>query len=547
MTNSKPANHVDVAIVGGGVAGTYCAWLLGVKKQQEAAQKRLGNVHLFEMSDRIGGRLLSVPVPGFSDTCVELGGMRYSSKHRLVNKLVGELDLAPTRFQAVQRQNIAYLRGRVLRRRDLSYPDSIPYGLLPDERAVSVLKDEWRGLIRRAAERIWQYVLEEKRDLTKEIDWNDWNRLANAKYGPYLLEDLPLRALLQRHISAEALRFAEDASGYNSMLTTWNGFDGLRWNVAGLAEQKYFRVEQGFQRLPVMMHDAFREPIGKNAARVHMKHTLKTVSLSEEGDEPLIRMEFAAGPKVYFARHLILAMPRHALEQLAIPVPRFESVWEAIETVTPIPLFKLALCYPFPWWETIEAEGARRNRLRPIRKGQSVTDLPVRQCYYWKVDPETQNAVVLLYDDGRDRDYWEGLLEEGLLNPDHTGGGVAGEFSTFPKGASLPALVIEAHRQLVEMHGVGNRLDIPEPHAAAYQDWKKAPYGGGANFWHLQVSSGEVSKKMIRPIAGVNIYVCGEAYSRDHQGWVEGALETAEKVVECVLSGSPPNPPAASA
>lgn len=33
------------------------------------------------------------------------------------------------------------------------------------------------------------------------------------------------------------------------------------------------------------------------------------------------------------------------------------------------------------------------------------------------------------------------------------------------------------------------------------------------------------------PIEGTNLYVCGEAYS-DHQGWVEGALQTAEKLLE---------------
>jgi monoamine oxidase len=36
---------------------------------------------------------------------------------------------------------------------------------------------------------------------------------------------------------------------------------------------------------------------------------------------------------------------------------------------------------------------------------------------------------------------------------------------------------------------------------------------------------------MIKPVPTVPVYVCGEAYSNG-QGWVEGALETAELVLQ---------------
>ncbi|MBV8592236.1 MAG: FAD-dependent oxidoreductase, partial [Acetobacteraceae bacterium] len=75
-----------------------------------------------------------------------------------------------------------------------------------------------------------------------------------------------------------------------------------------------------------------------------------------------------------------------------------------------------------------------------------------------------------------------------------------------------------------------------KPCSYAYQDWGKDPYGGGVNFGQLHADSDRASKRMINPITDLNIYVCGEAYSRDYQGWVEGALETAEKVVERVHS-----------
>ncbi len=37
--------------------------------------------------------------------------------------------------------------------------------------------------------------------------------------------------------------------------------------------------------------------------------------------------------------------------------------------------------------------------------------------------------------------------------------------------------------------------------------------------------------RIAHPVAGLPIYICGEAYSRD-QCWVEGALATSEHVLQ---------------
>jgi monoamine oxidase len=100
-------------------------------------------------------------------------------------------------------------------------------------------------------------------------------------------------------------------------------------------------------------------------------------------------------------------------------------------------------------------------------------------------------------------------------------------------------MVREVHRQLLEMHGVGNRLDIPQPYAAAYRDWSEDPYGGGANYWHLHVNSAQVSREILQPKPPVPVFICGEAYSHN-QGWVEGALETADRMLELHFSLSRP-------
>jgi monoamine oxidase len=89
-------------------------------------------------------------------------------------------------------------------------------------------------------------------------------------------------------------------------------------------------------------------------------------------------------------------------------------------------------------------------------------------------------------------------------------------------------MTAEIDRQLKEMHGLKY---APPFTSAVYKDWGKDPFGGGVNFWKIGVNSRKIMERMIHPVAGAPVYVCGEAYS-DNQGWVEGALETAEDVLQ---------------
>ena len=92
-------------------------------------------------------------------------------------------------------------------------------------------------------------------------------------------------------------------------------------------------------------------------------------------------------------------------------------------------------------------------------------------------------------------------------------------------------MVLEAHRQLLEMHGITDPSVVPLPYSASYRDWGEDPYGGGANFWPVGVRSYEVSKRIVQPKPPYPVYICGDAYSHA-QAWVEGAIETAEDMLQ---------------
>jgi predicted NAD/FAD-dependent oxidoreductase len=83
---------MDVAIVAAGIAGLYAAWRLAM-----AGGKR---IHLFEASDRLGGRIHTLhPAPGLT---VELGAQSIRDDHALLLRLLRllrHLDVATTGVQ----------------------------------------------------------------------------------------------------------------------------------------------------------------------------------------------------------------------------------------------------------------------------------------------------------------------------------------------------------------------------------------------------------------------------------------------------------------
>jgi monoamine oxidase len=507
---------LDYAIVGGGISGIYSAWRL-----QEADSTL--SIKVFESSDSVGGRLLTLTPPKMPDARVELGGMRYIvEEHPWVNALVKHLNLETEPLQVGVPTNIAYLRGKLLRISELTQPKKIPYNVAPDEKDAGILDN----LTAQAAAISLAPTIEKLLGI-KVTSWKNlkltsaqWQTVATkGTYEGAPLWSLPMRYLMLRSISNEALALDEDDGGYDSILYTWNAADGFGWNLGDFTPKTtYVRIKNGYDQVPLMLAERF----GKAGGAVHPNARLK--SFNATGDLVTLDIVENGQTKTIQAKRLILALPRRSLELLdqtgSVLGPEHTEVHELIGSVTPIPLFKLAILYKEAWWEKLPPKGA-------LTHGRSVTDLPIRQCYYWDVDTKTKYAVLLVYDDGRDLDYWAGL--RGAQAQRFEPAVEVDDSSAWAKYPAPKRMVEEIHRQLLVMHG--NPGGIPQPVAGAYRDWGEDPYGGGANFWHVGVKSYEVAQSIMRPKPSLPVYICGESYSHG-QGWVEGALETAEDMLE---------------
>ncbi|HET7868120.1 MAG TPA: FAD-dependent oxidoreductase [Burkholderiaceae bacterium] len=520
------SENIDIAIVGGGVSGVYSAWRL---KQAQPNKK----IVVFEAGNHIGGRLLSVQPPDIPDMVAELGGMRIlPAVQPLITQLIAELNrevpsggpIELYDFPVDQPQNLAYLRGVYLRLSDFTtQPAKVPYQLSFLDRGASA-----GSIILNAIEQIVPGITapklseEQRRKMAQE-----------ASFAGLPLYQQGFWNVLLRVINGEAYQLGVDAGGYNSTLSNWNAADAIPWYLSDFGiDPKYKGFRKGFQQVPKTLAQLFTDKKGE----VRLQTTVSSLRW-ESGT-----FEFLAGGKPVKARQLVLAMPRRSIDLLGATSPLLQEIQRLTSSVTPRPLFKLFTTYHNPWWLAAGYTDANGTYV-PVQAGRSVTDLPVRQTYYWPRSdgkPATQGRAMLLasYDDGSNTGFWDGLRPQRHLPrpPGQEVATVADPFVGEAGGKSESAwgeyraprlMVSEVARQLATMHGLSY---TPEVLNAAFRDWGDDPFGGGWNSWNIGVKSWEVKQQIIKPLA-CPLFICGEAYS-DAQGWVEGALQTADMMLK---------------
>ncbi|MEO6920068.1 MAG: FAD-dependent oxidoreductase [Collimonas sp.] len=475
---------MDIAIIGGGVSGVYSAWRL---KQANPGKK----IVVFEAGDHIGGRLLSVVPPGIPDMVAELGGMRILPKVQplitnlleALNKLLPASEQITTYpFPVDEPQNIAYLRGVYLRLSDFTAkPDEVPYRLgFPNhgQSAGSVVINA----IEQIVPGITNPALSE--DQRREM-------AQQASFSGKPLYQQGFWNVLMRVFNGESYQYALDAGGYDSTMSNWNAADAIPWYLSDFGVAPVYKgFTKGFQEVPLLLARLFAEAGGE----VRLNSSASALRSLDGG------VEFQVDGKSVLAGAVILAMPRRALDLLADSSPLLQEISGLIASVTPRPLFKLFTTYTNPWWR---AAGFTKpdGSVVAVEAGRSVTDIPVRQTYYWpKSDgtaAKTGPAMLLAsYDDGDNTGFWDGL------RPQRHQYKAKGQFVakvsepfvaehrkpnlelTWDRYQAPYRMVTEVARQLSTMHGLNY---TPKVQDACFRDWGDDPFGGGWNSWNIGV------------------------------------------------------------
>lgn len=485
----------QITIIGGGVSGLYAAWRL-LKAGHDPSK-----LAVLEATDRLGGRLWSLRMQPDSTLPAELGGMFFNDQQRFVYGLCTRAFDLPKETVKPQ-PDFAWMRATRFRIEDFDDSETLPYNLSSDEQGLSYyqLLDLACTRIAPDIKHLWPRNPDGTREKTLEY-------LRNHEIEGRPLWRWGFWNLLARVISNEAWLALRGMLSSNAELANWNAFDAM---VSIVVEQsgKWYRLTHGYQHLP----EQLAAELGNAGVAVKTGHVLEQVE--RIGDRFRLSVDDGGDRRDFETDHLVLALPKLGLTGLLETSPdlRETGLGEHVDAVDSVPNCKIFLTFDKPWWRDVP-EGP--GRIEPDTYGVSHTDLPMRQCYYLGVDPGSGQALLLAsYPDTDAVSFWRGLAPDSGRHPELESD--LGELA-----------MAEIRRELSQMHGV----DVPEPTAGRFIDWTCWPYGGGWHNWQPGWKSWETAETLSGTIGGCRLYVCGEAYSQA-QGWVEGALESTESMLQ---------------
>ncbi len=486
------AKHYEVVVVGAGMSGLHTAWRLrGLDGSAPPEGKtQAPSVAVFERTRHVGGRARSKKVEGASIP-FDLGAMRFiPSRHYLVNGLVERFQLPTREFVVGGENNLQYFRGQRHTNREVAEnPAVLPFHLRPEEHGKS-------------ADQLLEMAIENVVPGFKCMDEGAWNEARQtAEIDGMPLREMGLQNVLAHSLSKEAVNLITESVGYQTFLANWDAGQALHDIAADFTPGTEYRTPvTGMEALPRALAGDLR----RDRTDMFFTHALRRVEYDEESKKFRLTFENRDGAVPILADQLVLAMPKKPLEELvqASPTLQGTGLQANLGKVTPNPMTRIFATFDRPWWQD-----------QGIQAGRSLTDLELGQVYYYGQKGDTQ-PFIQAYSDGTDSTFWEGLQ-----NPSHPG------VST--SLCATPGLAAELESQLEELHG----REIPAPTGLLYKRWSDPFTGGAYHTWNPGSRPWETSESMLTPVEGKPLFVCGEAFSTT-QGWIQGALETSEKVLE---------------
>lgn len=479
----RPPERVDIAIIGGGVAGTLAAYRLALRHPDVS-------IALFEVRERIGGRLWSVPVAPVTNEVAELGGMRTPMQHRQTLDLIAELGLRTHPVHAVSPENFVRLRGHRIRRGEVSSAGQFPYRL-PDDLASLAPA----AFIERLAHAVGLDDL----SLVGGDESGAW--LDGLSYRGARLSYLTAGDLLVEEFGAEGAAFLQDWIGYelsDIAASKWLG------TVLSVSDEDYVGVDGGMQGIPITLAGRAAE------AGVSISLGWQAISITDDPDQSgglTVHLQQAGQTHTRSLRagKVILAQSGSAMRRLWFNSPilqRSAVLSRALSHLVENDSIKVYLAYERAWWRDLG-----------LQPGKTVSDGPLRQTIYLPEDDQGRSMVLASYSFGRHSLRAFPGLESA---PDDTESG------------RLDAEVIrDITEALSDLHGVR----VPLPVDGRGVRWGDNTLGNDIPLWGPGVEPWTMTDALAEPLERRRLFVCGDALSLN-QGWVLGALQTTDRVLD---------------
>lgn len=581
------SSDVDIAIIGAGISGLYCAYRLLTSKK--FAGKKIA---IYERLNRTGGRLQSDLIPIRGDHAVkskkgdpnffdlvhidhvkeEQGGMRFNygmeelmtlnAKLGLCDKIVPfpmSSEYNPNCSADAPQTSSGNTNRYCIRGHSFSVEEAAEggnmiwselYDLAPQEVGLSPVE-----IVTNAYHRILEanHILLEE-DQTPEY-WQKF-RLKFKWKGIPMNEWQMWGLLLDMGYSGECVQMLSETIGFAGPFKAMiNAGDAWQILADFPKDPTYYTFEDGFSTLPDAIKAVIKDKVdiylSTNVDRISGKEGAFKLEITEAPDNLNSRPNIPGGKtKVVKARQIIAAIATTGFQNLFVKSPALHTaskhnnpmqLWESISAAIGLNLMKINLYFREAWWYN-------GSTSRPkIKFGPNFTDLPINSIYpFYSVEDIEVNkeegtvciktgeepAALTLYCDFNKTNFWKGLQNVGpkFTSPLQEKYNRKKPQTVFP---ASQAVVAEIRKQMQLLFGVTN---VPEPVFTSYRLWNgEDDFEHAYHQWALNADDKKIMRYLANPLPG--FYVCNEAIS-DMQGWVNGSLRSSNLALGKISKGA---------
>lgn len=276
---------------------------------------------------------------------------------------------------------------------------------------------------------------------------------------------------------------------YYSELGVLNAVEGLNLFSNEFSDKtKYYILNGGLEQLAETLYTKLKK------IDIYKETPVLEISNQEETESQTTYKITNSDNKTFTTKNLILTIPKNKLLNIKFKLNsdntiknNLKQLHKNINSVQNEPLYRIYARYPLD-----------KSTHKVWFDGMSkiATNLPIK--YIIPINYE-KGVIMISYTDSKFARYWFNKMAEGTFE-------------------------VTLNKQL--------KLLFPDMDIPKAKWYKHCPWNSGAGYWKKGYDRKLIMPQMIEPLGkNTHLYICGENYS-SHQAWVEGALETADMVLD---------------
>ena len=465
----------NIVIIGGGISGLYCAYQLS---KRAGGAGGAGSILVLEKSGDLGGRVHTYVDKNMT---VEAGAGRFHQEHRLLMELIHEFGLVGKMVKTAASAVFAPSDGTdSIMNSLLDSPDTILSGFMGDV-AVAAL-DTWLGRENIPSSGLIARVIVA-------------SKLKSVSY----LRNISFLDFARTVLNKRELQFVVDTFGYYSELVIMNAYDSIQLMGELGPGQQFYTLVGGLSQII----DALRDRCVANGVRILRGKSVHRVEYEVGGVGGVFAVYCEENKRPYLCNRCICAVPKQVVAGISfVGLGAFGARgWKKnLGDILCAPLCRIYAKYPV---KAVGGGGSGGAGGGPWFRGfpKMTTNNPLRMIIPIS---EKDGIIMISYSDNVFAKYWKKIFDKGGIHA--------------------------VEREIIRLVQLSTGVAIPVAISMKMFYWDC-----GVGYWGVGSNNDVFREKMLRPAGdSVELYLCGEHYSARYQQWMEGALETAVRVIDCI-------------